>query len=114
MIGGMGEGSWVVVKVVEGGEKGGKAVKQLRKELTEQELMTQVVEASSNSECQGVAVAIAGGAVPAFMAVLRAWVCRRNSPGKVKLVFGEESMEIDKPSFQQREQLLQEFLTKRH
>jgi hypothetical protein len=48
------------------------------------------------------------------MAVLRDWVCRRNSPGKVKLVFGGESMEIDKPSFQQREQLLQDFLTKQH
>ncbi|TCO38160.1 hypothetical protein EV646_12173 [Kribbella antiqua] len=110
----MGEPAWVVVKVVEGGEKGGKAVKQLRRELTEQELMTQVVEASSAAECVGVAVAVPGGSVPAVMAVLRDWVCRRNSPGKVKLIFGEESMEIDKPSFPQREQQLQDFLTKQH
>jgi hypothetical protein len=107
----MGEGAWVVVKVLEGGVKGEKAVKQLRKELSEQELMTQVVEPGAASECVGVAVALHGNA-PALVAVLRDWVCRRKTPGRVKLTLGEESLEIEKARFTERE--LEDFLIKRH
>ncbi|MEU4607208.1 hypothetical protein AB0F43_29850 [Kribbella sp. NPDC023972] len=93
-----------------------KAVRQLRKELAEQEFMTQAVveEAPGGAKGDGLAVALvgAGGRVPALIAVLKDWICRRHSPGTIKLTLGDRSIEVDKPTFKEREQLLEAFLGK--
>lgn len=121
---GMGEGRWVEVRVVGSeldGEEVEKAVRQLRKELAEQEFMTQAVTAEAPGSAKGdgaavglaVALVGAGGMVPALIAVLKDWICRRHGPGTVKLTLGEDSIELDKPTFKEREQLLEAFLARR-
>jgi hypothetical protein len=107
----MGEGRWVEVRVVDPGVDGErvlKAVRQLRKELAEQEFMTQ----SGIGDEPATAVALSGaeGMVPALAAVLRDWICRRHGPGTVRLTLGDESIELDKPTFD--EPALKAFLTK--
>jgi hypothetical protein len=120
----MGEGRWVEVRVVGSeldGEEVEKAVRQLRKELAEQEFMTQSTtsdapeSAKGDGAAAGLAVALVGvgGMVPALIAVLKDWICRRHSPGTVKLTLGDDSIELDKPTFKEREQLLEAFLTNR-
>jgi hypothetical protein len=91
-----------------------KAVRQLRKELAEQEFMTQAVVEEAPGGAKGLAVALvgAGGRVPALIAVLKDWICRRHSPGTIKLTLGDRSIEVDKPMFKEREQVLEAFLGK--
>jgi hypothetical protein len=48
--------------------------------------------------------------VPALVAVLRDWICRRHGPGTVRLTLGDESIELNKPTFDER--ALEVFLTK--
>lgn len=110
MIVGMGEGRWVEVRVVDtdlDGERGQKAVRQLRKELAEQEFPTQ----SGIGDEPATAVALSGAdeTVPALAAVLRDWICRRHGPGTVRLTLDDESIELDKPTFDER--ALKAFLT---
>jgi hypothetical protein len=107
----MGEGRWVEVRVVGAeldAERVGKAVRQLRKELAEQEFMTQ----AGIGDEPATAVALSGpdGTVPGLVAVLRHWICRRHGPGTVRLTVGDESIEVDKPSFDEKS--LKAFLTK--
>ena len=117
----MGEGRWVEVRVV--GEPGMdearfvKAVRQLRKELAEEGLPTQdvVVEADRLAQDDvSIAIAVAlvgaGGAVPTLVAVLRDWIQRRKSPGKIVVTLGEDSIEIERPTFDERAELLAKFL----
>jgi hypothetical protein len=108
----MGEGRWVEVRVVGtdlDGRRVGKTVRQLRQELAEQEFMTQ----SGIGDEPATAVALTGAEamVPALAAVLRDWICRRRGPGTVRLTLGDESIELDKPTFD--EQALKAFLSKR-
>ena len=71
-----------------------KAVRQLRKELAEQEFMTQ----AGVGDEPATAVALSGpdGMVPGLVAVLRGWICRRHGPGTVRLTVGDESIEVDR------------------
>jgi hypothetical protein len=107
----MGEGRWVEVRVVGSeldGERVGKAVRQLRKELAEQEFMTQA--GVGDEPATAVALSGAEAMVPALVAVLRDWICRRHGPGTVRLTLGDESIEVNKPTFDER--ALEVFLTK--
>ncbi|TCO32868.1 hypothetical protein EV652_104474 [Kribbella steppae] len=90
-------------------ERVGKAVRQLRKELAEQEFMTQA--GIGDEPATAVALSGADGMVPGLVAVLRDWICRRHGPGTVRLTLGNESIEVDKPSFDAK--ALQAFLAKR-
>ena len=109
----MGEGRWVEVRVVGAdgdAERVAKSVRQVRQELAEQEFMTQ----SGVGDRPEMAVALSGadGTVPALVDVLKGWICRRHGPGKVRLTLGDESIEVDKPSFDAR--ALKAFLSKGH
>ncbi|WP_433159709.1 hypothetical protein [Kribbella sp. CA-247076] len=46
-----------------------------------------------------LAVALNGVEVPALVDVLKRWICRRHGPGTVRLTLGDESIEVDKPTF---------------
>lgn len=100
----MGEGRWVEVRVVGDDGKGVKVVQQLRKELAEQEFMTQ----AGIGDAPEMAVALSGADVPALVDVLKSWICRRHGPGSVRLTVGAESIEVDKPTFD--EGVLEAFL----
>jgi hypothetical protein len=98
----------------------GKAVRQLRKELAGEGLPTQdvVVDADGLAQDDGsIAIAVAlvgaGGAVPTLVAVLRDWIQRRRSPGKIVVTLGEDSIELERPTFEERAELLEAFLGKR-
>ncbi|WP_460662376.1 hypothetical protein [Kribbella swartbergensis] len=84
-----------------------KAVRQLRKELAEQEFMTQ----AGIGDEPATAVALTGR-VEALVAVLRDWICRRHGPGRVRLTLEDQSIEVDKPSCD--EQALKAFLDRNH
>lgn len=75
-----------------------KAVRQVRKELAEQGFMTQ----AGVGDRPEMAVALSGADVPALVDILKGWVCRRHGPGPVRLTVGDESVEVDKPSFDVR------------
>ncbi|WP_233712623.1 effector-associated constant component EACC1, partial [Kribbella turkmenica] len=81
---------------------------EVRRELAEQEFMTQ----AGVGDRPEMAVALSGaeGVVPALVDVLKGWICRRRGPGTVRLTLGDESIEVDKPSFDA--QALEAFLTK--
>lgn len=118
----MGEGHWVEVRVVAdehlGEKRCVKAVQQLRKELAEEGLPTQeVVESRPGGLSQddgSIAIAVAlvgaGGAVPTLVAVLRDWIQRRKSPGKIVVTLGEDIIEMERPTFDERAELLEAFL----
>ncbi|MFI7068278.1 hypothetical protein ACIBL3_45345 [Kribbella sp. NPDC050124] len=95
----MGEGRWVEVRVVGAGDgKGVKVVQQLRRELAEQEFMTQ----AGVGDAPELAVALSGADVAALVDVLKSWICRRHGPGTVRLTVGSESIDVDKPTFDER------------
>ena len=109
----MGEGRWVGVRVVGAdgdAERVAKSVREVRKELAEQEFMTQ----AGVGDQPEMAVALSGrdGTVPALVDVLKGWICRRHGPGTVRLTLGDESIDVDKPSFDER--ALKAFLSKQH
>jgi hypothetical protein len=119
----MGEGHWVEVRVVPGPDtevkRCVKAVQQLRKELAEEGLPTQDVvepptELSQDDGSIAIAVALvgAGGAVPTLVAVLRDWIQRRKSPGKIVVTLGDDSIELERPTFDERAELLEAFLSR--
>lgn len=120
----MGEGVWVEVRVVpDAGQEGKrcvKAVQQLRRELADEGLPTQDVVESPGGLRQddgSIAIAVAligaGGVVPTLVAVLRDWIQRRKSPGKIVVTLGEDSIEMERPTFDERAELLQAFLSRR-
>jgi Effector Associated Constant Component 1 len=120
---GMGEGHWVEVRVVPGDgvdEKHCvKAVRQLRKELAAEGLPTQDVVEQPGGLAQddgSIAIAVAlvgaGGVVPTLVAVLRDWIQRRKSPGKIVVTLGEDSIEMERPTFDERAELLEAFLSR--
>ncbi|MEV0287224.1 hypothetical protein AB0H36_24160 [Kribbella sp. NPDC050820] len=83
-----------------------KVVQQLRKELAEQEFMTQ----AGIGDAPEMAVALSGADVAALVDVLKSWICRRHGPGAVRLTVGAESIEVDKPTFD--EGVLEAFLSR--
>jgi hypothetical protein len=108
----MGEGRWVEVRVV---ADGGvdlkwcvKAVRQLRKELAEEGLPTQEVVGADGQE-SAIAVALVGD-VSTLVGVLRDWIRRRKSPGRIVVRLGEESVEMERATFDERAELLAAFL----
>lgn len=118
----MGEGHWVEVRVVPDDgvdeKRCVKAVRQLRKELADEGLPTQEVEQpgglaqDDGSIAIAVALVGAGGAVPTLVAVLRDWIQRRKSPGKIVVTLGEDSIEIERATVEERAELLEAFLTR--
>jgi hypothetical protein len=111
----MGEGCWVEVRVV---VDGGvdltwcvKAVRQLRKELAEEGLPTQEVVGADGQE-SAIAVALVGEE-STLVGVLRDWIRRRKGPEKVVVTLGEESIEMERTTFDERAGLLAEFLGRR-
>lgn len=120
----MGEPRWVEVRVVADAgvdeKRCVKAVQQLRKELAGEGLPTQdVKEPGGLAQDDGslaIAVALvgAGGAVPTLVAVLRDWIQRRKSPGKIVVTLGNDSIELERPTFDERAELLEEFLKTRN
>jgi membrane-associated two-gene conflict system component 1 (EACC1) len=119
----MGEGRWVQVRVVpEDGldqKRVEKCLRQLRRELAEQDFPTQdvVEQPSGMSQDDGsVAIAVAllsaGGMVPTLIAVLRDWIQRRKNPGKIVVTLGDDSIELERPTFDERKELLEAFLSK--
>lgn len=78
-----------------------------------------VGEAPENSKGDAAAVGAiavalvgAGGMIPTLIAVLRDWLGRRTGPQRISIKFGDDSIELDRPSFDEREQLLKAFLIK--
>ncbi len=118
----MGEPRWVEVRVVADAgvdeKRCVKAVRQLRKELAGEGLPTQdVAEPGGLAQDDGsIAIAVAlvgaGGVVPTLVAVLRDWIQRRKSPGKIVVTLGEDSIELERPTFDERAALLEEFLNR--
>ena len=119
----MGEGHWVEVRVVPEPELDEKrclkAVQQLRKELAEEGLPTQDVVEQPGGLAQddgSIAIAVAlvgaGGVVPTLVAVLRDWIQRRKSPGKIVVTLGDDSLEMERPTFDERAELLEAFLSR--
>jgi hypothetical protein len=119
----MGEGRWVQLRVIpqDGLDRTRveKCLRQLRRELAEQDLPTQdVVEQPSGlaQDDGSIAIAVAlvgsGGAVPTLVAVLRDWIQRRKNPGKIVVTLREDSIELERPTFDERKELLEAFLTK--
>ena len=119
----MGEGRWVQLRVIpqDGHDRGRveKCLRQLRRELAEQDLPTQdVVEQPSGlaQDDGSIAIAVAlvgaGGVVPTLVAVLRDWIQRRKNPGKIVVTLGEDSIELERPTFDERKELLEAFLSR--
>lgn len=112
----MGEGRWVEVRVsTDHGvneKKCVKALQQLRKELAGEELPTQdVVEPSDGSVA--IAVALMGeGAEQTVVAVLGDWIRRRKNPATVTLTLEGDSIEVDRPTSEEREEALTAFLAR--
>ena len=116
---------WVEIVVVGDDEVDAERVdrlaRQLRSELVEQEFDTRSVTANAPGNSKGdaaafgaIAVALvgAGGMIPTLIAVLRDWLGRRTGPERISIKIGDDSIELDRPSFGEREQLLQAFLAK--
>lgn len=118
----MGEPRWVEVRVVPDAgmdaKRCVKAVQQLRKELAGEGLPTQDVKdpgglaQDDGSIAIAVALVGAGGVVPTLVAVLRDWIQRRKSPGKIVVTLGDDSIELERPTFDERAALLAEFLNR--
>src|SRR5690242_14368181 len=112
----MGEPRWVEVRVVgdAGMDQGRcvKAVRQLRKELGGEGLPRRVGKEPGGWAQDDGSIAIAGalvgagGAVPTLVAVLRDWIQRRKSPGKIVVTLGDESIELERPTYDERAALL--------
>lgn len=115
----MGEPRWVEVRVVgDAGMDAGrcvKAVRQLRKELAGEGMPTQDVKEPSDRDDGSTAIAVAlvgAGGVPTLVAVLRDWIQRRKSPGKIVVTLGDDSIELERPTYDERAALLEEFLNR--
>ncbi|MEV8376596.1 hypothetical protein AB0P21_27880 [Kribbella sp. NPDC056861] len=102
-------------------ERVDRLARQLRRELAEREFDTRAVTGEAPGTSKGDAAAVgaiavalvgAGGMIPTLIAVLRDWLGRRSGPERISLKFGEDSIELDRPSFDEREQLLRAFLAK--
>jgi hypothetical protein len=52
------------------------------------------------------------GTVLTLVAVLRDWIQRRKNLAKIVVTLGDASMEVERPTFVEREQLLEAFLNK--
>lgn len=113
---------WVeIVVLAEDDERADRLARQLRSELAEQEFDTRAVEVEAPGNSKGdaatlgaIAVALvgAGGMIPTLIVVLRDWLLRRTGPERISIRIGDDSIELDRPSFAEREQLLQTFLAK--
>ena len=119
----MGEGHWVEVRVVpdegQDAKRCVKAVQQLRRELADEGLPTQDVVEGPGGLAQddgSIAIAVAligaGGVVPTLVAVLRDWIQRRKSPGKIVVTLGDDSIEMERPTCDERTELLEAFLSR--
>ncbi|MEU4393812.1 hypothetical protein [Kribbella sp. NPDC023855] len=104
-------------------ERVDRLARQLRSEFAEREFDTRPVAADAPGNSKGdaavagaIAVAVAGlgagGMIPTLIAVLRDWLARRTGPERISVKVGDDSIELDRPSFSEREQLLQLFLAK--
>jgi len=47
-----------------------------------------------------------------LVAVLRDWIQRRKSPGKIVVTLGDDSIELERPTYDERAALLEEFLNR--
>ena len=121
--GAVGDVPWVEIVVLRDGDQDDESVdksaRQLRKELAEQELVTQLVQAQAPPLSKGDAAAIgaiavalvsAGGMIPTLISVLKDWIGRRSTPQRIKVAIGSDTFELDQPTFAEREQLLKAFL----
>ncbi|WP_406052990.1 hypothetical protein [Kribbella sp. NBC_00889] len=111
----MGEGRWVEVRATAGHgvdeKKCVKSLQQLRKEFAGEELPTQDVVEPSDGKV-AIAVALMGaGAEQTVVAALGDWIRRRKNPGTVTLTLEGDSIEVDRPTFDDRERELAAFLT---
>lgn len=102
-------------------ERVDRLARQLRSEFDEREFDTLPVTADAPGNSKGdavtygaIAVAMggAGGMIPSLISVLRDWLARRTGPERISVKVGDDSLELDRPSFSEREQLLQLFLAK--
>ncbi|TCC55119.1 hypothetical protein E0H73_36625 [Kribbella pittospori] len=98
-----------------------RGIRQLRRELVEHEFETRAVQQSAPEGSKGdpatvgtIAVALggAGGAVSVLMAVLKDWLGRRSGSQAIKLTIGEDSIELDRATAGERQQLIEAFLRK--
>jgi hypothetical protein len=116
---------WVEIHVMAGDsvdlEGVDHAARRLRRELVEHEFETGPVLGVAPDGSKGdaavvgaVAVALvgAGGMIPTLIAVLRDWLGRRADPQRIVVKVGEDSVELDRPTFAERERLLEIFLAK--
>ncbi|MEU4192538.1 hypothetical protein AB0E69_11595 [Kribbella sp. NPDC026611] len=94
----MGEGHWVEVRV---GGDGGKALRQLRKELAEEGVFTQDVMEEAGGEV-ALAVGLVGGpgVIASVASVMGDWIRRRKSPGYVVVRMGDDLMKVEKEGFE--------------
>jgi hypothetical protein len=47
-----------------------------------------------------------------LVAVLRDWIQRRKSPGKVVVTLGDDSIEVERATIEERAELLEAFLSR--
>jgi hypothetical protein len=101
-------------------ERVDRVARQLRTELADREFDTRPVTADAPGNSKGdaamagaLAVALgAGGMIPTLIAVLGDWFARRARPERIIVKVGDDSIELDQPTFSEREQLLRVFLAK--
>nr|WP_239062108.1 hypothetical protein [Streptomyces sp. SID13031] len=113
---------WVEIVVLgDDDERLARLARQLRREFAERELETRPVAVDAPANSKGDAAAVgaiavalvgAGGMIPTLIAVLRDWLGRGTGPERISIKLGDDSIELDRPSFDEREQLLQAFLAK--
>jgi hypothetical protein len=96
-----------------------RGIGQLRRELHEFETRSVATVAPEGTKGDAatvgaVAVALggAGGMVPLLIAILRDWLGRRAPQQRVKLTIGEDSIEVDAVSVEEKQQLIEAFLRK--
>ncbi|TDD59591.1 hypothetical protein E1263_14680 [Kribbella antibiotica] len=115
-------GDWVdVVLLDDDAEAADRGIRQLRRQLAENEIDTRTVEASAPVGSKGdaagfnaVAIALggAGGMVPLLIAILRDWLGRRVPEQRVKLTIGTDSIELDAATTDEQQRLVETFLRK--
>lgn len=113
-------GVWVDVVLLEDDpETADRGIRQLRRELVEAEFETRSVPVEAPGGTKGdaaqigaVAVALggAGGMVPLLIALLKDWLSRRNAPGGLRLTLDGRSIEVDRATVEERQQLIDAFL----
>lgn len=111
---------WVdVVLLGDDPEQADRAIRQLRAELVAGDFETRSVSVPPPAGSKGDAAAVgavavalggAGGMVPLLIALLKDWLGRRSVSGALRLTLNGQSIEVDRTTVEERQQLIEAFL----